>query len=104
MVSNTKRNTEVELIWKRTGDITLTFSNELINRINIKRDGVPQEQMGGEARSLLTSAVMECISSTVFYLLNYHNVPFTQIKAVADSNLKQGEDRRQYVDYIDITI
>ena len=72
--------------------------------LEIKRSNVSNDQMGGEARSLLTAALMECLSSTVYYLFKYHKVRFDEIKATGDARTAKGDDGRVYVSDINMTI
>ena len=70
----------------------------------IKRAGIPQEEMGAEARKLLAASLAECMCSTLLFMLKWAGVKVENFKAVAEAITAKDEKGRNCVDNINLTI
>jgi len=99
-----KSDAKIELEMLEGGDLKIKFNSRTMDDLIIKRAGIPQEEMGAEARKLLAASLAECMCSTLLFMLKWAGVKVENFKAVAEVITAKDEKGRNCVNNINLTI
>lgn len=96
--------TKVELELLNNEDVKIKFNSESMEDVIIDRSSMPPARRGAEARKLLAAALAECMSSTLFFLLQWAQIECKQFNATAEVVTAKDENNRLCVDHINLTM
>ena len=103
-MSNSSTKSIIDLTWLENEDLVISFNDDNIDDLVIRKPTIPSVEGGSEARKILAASLAKCMSSTLYHLLKFNNIEFRNFKANAEAITEQDTKGTIYVNSIDLTI
>ena len=101
---NSSSKSLVKLKWFENEDLVISFNDDNMDDIVIRKPTSPSPKGGTEARKLLAASLAKCMSSTLFSLLKSNNVEFSNFTVNAETVTGEGDNGTLHVHSINLTI
>jgi len=103
-MSSLSSRIKVEMEWLGGEDMKIRFKSRSMDDLIIARSRIPREESGGEARELLAASVIECMGSTLFFLLKWAQIKFKNFRSTVEVISDKDEQGRNCIGSINLSL